>query len=41
MAGRYLVVLYYQPARMQKALDSQAKRKELDEMRTQVGKESN
>jgi pre-mRNA branch site protein p14 len=43
VCGRYLIVLYYQPTRMQKALDNQTKRKEIDEMKTKfgIGKESN
>jgi pre-mRNA branch site protein p14 len=37
VCGRYLIVLYYQHARMKKAADNQAKRKELDEMKAKFG----
>ena len=33
VCGRYLIVLYYQPQRMAKAVDTNQKRKELDEMK--------
>lgn len=33
VCGRYLIVLYYQPAKMQKRMDQQAKKKELEELR--------
>lgn len=36
VCGRYLIVLYYQPSRMQKVMDNQAKRKELDEMKSKL-----
>ena len=36
VCGRYLIVLYYQPTRMQKVIDNQAKRKELDEMKAKL-----
>jgi pre-mRNA branch site protein p14 len=37
VCGRYLIVLYYQQQRMAKAMDSQQKRKELDEMKAKYG----
>ena len=37
VCGRYLIVLYYQQQRMAKAMDSQQKRKELDEMKSKYG----
>ena len=37
VCGRYLIVLYYQPTKMQKALDNRDKRKELDELREKHG----
>jgi len=36
VGGRYLVVLYYQPAKFEKRADSADKQKELDELRRQV-----
>lgn len=36
VCGRYLVVLYYQQAKMQKHVDNAAKRKELDELRARI-----
>ncbi len=33
VCGRYLVVLYYQKAKMQQVVDNAAKRKEIDEMK--------
>ncbi|CAM9823469.1 unnamed protein product [Discosporangium mesarthrocarpum] len=36
VCGRYLIVLYYQPSKMQKRLDQQAKKKELEELRTKL-----
>ena len=37
VCGRYLIVLYYQRARMQKSVDNAAKRKEIDEMKAKFG----
>lgn len=37
VCGRYLIVLYYQQARMQKQVDNAAKRKEIDEMKAKFG----
>ena len=37
VCGRYLVVLYYQPAKMQKRLDTEREMKELAEMRSRLG----
>ncbi len=39
VCGRYLIVLYYQQARMQKVVDNNAKRKEIDEMKAKFGVE--
>ena len=36
VGGRYLVVLYYQPAKFEKRADAALKQKELDELRRQV-----
>ena len=36
VGGRYLVVLYYQPAKFEKKKDVQEKQKELDELRKHV-----
>lgn len=36
VCGRYLIVLYYQPAKMQKRMDQQAKKKELEELRAKL-----
>jgi len=36
IGGRYLVVLYYQPAKFEKRADSEQKQKELDELRRKV-----
>uniref|UniRef100_A0A7S2RCH7 RRM domain-containing protein n=1 Tax=Eucampia antarctica TaxID=49252 RepID=A0A7S2RCH7_9STRA len=36
VGGRYLVVLYYQPAKFEKKKDAEDKKKELDELRKQV-----
>lgn len=36
VGGRYLVVLYYQPAKFEKRADAAIKQKELDELRRQV-----
>jgi pre-mRNA branch site protein p14 len=33
VCGRYLIVLYYQPTKMQKKLDEKRKRKELDALK--------
>jgi RNA recognition motif-containing protein len=33
VCGRYLIVLYYQPVKMQKIADNAAKKKEIEEMR--------
>jgi pre-mRNA branch site protein p14 len=37
VCGRYLIVLYYQPTKMQKQADNVAKRKELDEAKARFG----
>mmetsp|Transcript_30038 Transcript_30038/g.41250 ORF Transcript_30038/g.41250 Transcript_30038/m.41250 type:complete len:121 (+) Transcript_30038:14-376(+) len=37
VCGRYLIVLYYQQARMQKVVDNASKRKEIDEMKAKFG----
>lgn len=37
VCGRYLIVLYYQPTKMQKQADNVAKRKELEEMKAKFG----
>lgn len=37
VCGRYLIVLYYQQARMQKVVDNAQKRKELDDMKAKFG----
>jgi pre-mRNA branch site protein p14 len=36
VGGRYLIVLYYQPARFQKRAQVEEKQKELDELRKRV-----
>jgi len=36
VGGRYLVVLYYQPAKFQRRIDAEDKKKELEELRRQV-----
>mmetsp|Transcript_46541 Transcript_46541/g.54388 ORF Transcript_46541/g.54388 Transcript_46541/m.54388 type:complete len:141 (-) Transcript_46541:597-1019(-) len=36
VGGRYLVVLYYQPAKFQKRLDAEEKKKEIEELRRQI-----
>jgi pre-mRNA branch site protein p14 len=36
VGGRYLVVLYYQPAKFQKRIEGKAQQEELDELRRQV-----
>lgn len=36
VGGRYLVVLYYQPAKFQRRIDAEDKRKELEELRRRV-----
>ncbi len=37
VCGRYLIVLYYQQARMQKTIDNNAKRREIDDMKAKFG----
>ena len=37
VCGRYLIVLYYQPTKMQKQADNAAKRKELEEVKAKFG----
>ena len=37
VCGRYLIVLYYQASRMQKKLDADKQRKELEEMKAKYG----
>ena len=36
VGGRYLVVMYYQPAKFQKRADAEEKKRELEELRRQV-----
>mmetsp|Transcript_9735 Transcript_9735/g.13759 ORF Transcript_9735/g.13759 Transcript_9735/m.13759 type:complete len:133 (+) Transcript_9735:226-624(+) len=36
VGGRYLVVLYYQPAKFQRRIEAEEQQKELDELRRQV-----
>ena len=36
VGGRYLVVMYYQPAKFEKRADAEEKKKELEELRRQV-----
>jgi pre-mRNA branch site protein p14 len=36
VGGRYLVVLYYQPAKFEKKADAEQKQKELEELRRKV-----
>jgi pre-mRNA branch site protein p14 len=36
VGGRYLVVLYYQPAKFQKRAEAEEKQKELEELRRRV-----
>ena len=38
VGGRYLVVLYYQPAKFQKRAEIEEKQQELEELRKQVSK---
>eukprot|EP00640_Fibrocapsa_japonica_P006042 CAMPEP_0113944768 /NCGR_PEP_ID=MMETSP1339-20121228/36625_1 /TAXON_ID=94617 /ORGANISM="Fibrocapsa japonica" /LENGTH=125 /DNA_ID=CAMNT_0000950081 /DNA_START=89 /DNA_END=466 /DNA_ORIENTATION=- /assembly_acc=CAM_ASM_000762 len=37
VAGRYLIVLYYQATRMQKKMDMHRQRKEIDELKARYG----
>jgi pre-mRNA branch site protein p14 len=37
VCGRYLVVLYYQPTKMRKGPDNEAKKKEISEMKAKLG----
>jgi len=37
VCGRYLVVLYYQATKMQKRIDNQKKRKDLDDLKQEAG----
>ena len=39
VGGRYLVVLYYQPAKFQKRAEAEEKQQELDELRKRVAKQ--
>jgi pre-mRNA branch site protein p14 len=41
VCGRYLIVLYYQAAKMQAKLDQQRQRRELDEIKEKYGIDSN
>ena len=36
VGGRYLVVMYYQPAKFQRKADNEAKKQELEELRKQI-----
>lgn len=36
VCGRYLIVLYYQQAKMQKNVDNAVKRKEIDELKAKL-----
>eukprot|EP01113_Clastostelium_recurvatum_P031703 TRINITY_DN3987_c0_g1_i1.p1 TRINITY_DN3987_c0_g1~~TRINITY_DN3987_c0_g1_i1.p1 ORF type:complete len:139 (+),score=35.08 TRINITY_DN3987_c0_g1_i1:62-418(+) len=38
VGGRYLVILYYQPNKIQKKLDKEQKQKEIDELRSKLKK---
>ena len=38
LLGRYLVVLYYQPAKFQRRAEAEEKQKELEELRRRVQK---
>lgn len=37
VCGRYLVVLYYQPTKMLKGPDNEAKKREISEMKAKLG----
>jgi pre-mRNA branch site protein p14 len=37
VCGRYLIVLYYQQTKMQKTMDNNTKRKEIDDMKAKFG----
>jgi pre-mRNA branch site protein p14 len=37
VCNRYLIVLYYQQAKMQKSVDNNQKRKEIDDMKSKFG----
>jgi pre-mRNA branch site protein p14 len=37
VCGRYLIVLYYQPTKMQKNVDNAVKKKEIEEMKAKFG----
>ena len=36
VGGRYLVVMYYQPAKFEKRADAELKRKEIEDLRRQI-----
>ena len=36
VGGRYLVVMYYQPAKFEKRADAKQKRKEIEDLRRQI-----
>ncbi len=38
VGGRYLIVLYYQPAKFERRADAEQKQKELDMLKKQVAK---
>ena len=38
VGGRYLIVLYYQPAKFQRRAEAEEKQKELDELRKQIAR---
>ena len=37
VCGRYLIVLYYQPTKMQQKVDTDKQRKELEELKAKFG----
>ena len=37
VCGRYLIVLYYQPTKLQKNVDNAVKKKEIEEMKAKFG----
>ena len=41
VCGRYLIVLYYQPTKMQKNVDNAVKKKEIEEMKAKFGLNKN
>ena len=41
VGGRYLIVLYYQPAKFQRRAEAEEKQKELEELRKQIARRKN